>query len=178
MKEVIQKIIAHQAEGVVFHDMMIDYFDFLGLDGFMKLHEHQAVEEACEYREMKEFFIDHFQTMYAPIEMKAPSVIPNDWQKHKTTEINAASVRTLTKNAFDLYLKWEKETRELYKECAKALKDECIECYYKVLELLDDVEKEIRNLDDMMVDLQVSDYDAKSITKMQCKLKREFKYKD
>lgn len=35
MKEVIQKIIAHQAEGVVFHDMMTDYFDFLGLDGFM-----------------------------------------------------------------------------------------------------------------------------------------------
>ena len=166
MKEVIQKIIVHQAEGIVFHDMMTDYFDFLGLDGFMKLHEHQAVEEACEYREMKEFF------------MKAPSVIPNDWQKHKTTEINAASVRTLTKNAFDLYLKWEKETRELYKECAKALKDECIECYYKILELLDDVEKEIRNLEDMIVDLQVSDYDARSITKMQCKLKREFKYKD
>lgn len=177
MKEILQKVIDRQAEGVAFHNEMADYYDFLCLEGFVCLHKYQFIEEAENLRNMKHFYIDYYKTVpaMAKIENKI-SIIPQDWSKHESTEITSTSLKSLTKTSLELYLNWEKETSKLYQECLKELKEEdCLAEYYEVLELNEDVEKEICEIKNLMIDLQMVDYDCKEIKNLQYKLKKDHK---
>ena len=177
MKEIFQKIINRQAEGVAIHDLMGDYYDFLQLDGFRCLHRCQFIEEAETLKKLKHYYIKHFGSVPMPSKIDTKiSVIPSDWPLHETSEITGTSSKSLTKTGLELYLSWEKETSKFYEECAKKLKEnDLLEEYYMVLDLMGNVEGEIHEIKEIIITLQAVDYNVEAIKKIQYKLKWEYK---
>ena len=48
--EVFSKIDAHMKTGMILHDQLANYYDFLGLMGFKRLHEYHFLREAVSMR--------------------------------------------------------------------------------------------------------------------------------
>ena len=51
-EEIFSNISAHMIKGIMFHAQMADYFDFLGLKGYKRLHEYHYFDESIMFRKL------------------------------------------------------------------------------------------------------------------------------
>ena len=49
IEEIFAKLKNHMLEGMVFHDQMSRYYDFLNLKGYKRCHEYHYFEETLGY---------------------------------------------------------------------------------------------------------------------------------
>lgn len=57
--DVFAKVSDHLIDGMMMHEQMADYYNFLGLDGFKRLHEYHFLCETISMRRIHRYFIDH-----------------------------------------------------------------------------------------------------------------------
>lgn len=57
VEEIFSKISAHMIEGMMFHEQMCNYYDFLGLHGYKRCHEYHYLCETIEHRKLERFYI-------------------------------------------------------------------------------------------------------------------------
>ena len=76
VSEVFGKIDAHMKEGMIFHDKMAEYYDFLGLMGFKRLHEYRFFSESAAMRGVNRYYINHFNRLVEESEMEPKNAIP------------------------------------------------------------------------------------------------------
>ena len=48
--EIFSKIAAHMIEGLMFHQQMANYYEFLGLEGYAQCHGYRYMEESCNFQ--------------------------------------------------------------------------------------------------------------------------------
>ena len=60
LKEIYSKISEHMINGMMLHDQMANYYDFLGLKGYKRCHEYHFMKETCDYRGLCRYYINHY----------------------------------------------------------------------------------------------------------------------
>lgn len=177
-EEVYASMLSNQVYALMFHDQMASYFDFLGLNGFKRMHEYQYLSESILYRKIQRFFINRHNEIVEPHEVENPHVIPADWSKHNRKEVTPAIRIRSVKDAFEDYREWEQHTEEYLSACAVVLCDRgLVVDYIFVKELVEDVGKELKQIDRLMLELSAVDYDMTYIEEIQCKLHKKYKKK-
>ena len=58
-EEIFSNISAHMIKGIMFHAQMADYFDFLGLKGYKRLHEYHYFDESIMFRKLSRYYINN-----------------------------------------------------------------------------------------------------------------------
>lgn len=81
VEEVFAKIKAHQIEGTMFHDQMRQYFDFLNLKGFKRMHEHHYKEESDSLVKTDSFYMRHANSFIPEYSVSTQSYIPQNWRQ-------------------------------------------------------------------------------------------------
>jgi hypothetical protein len=176
--EIFTAIIDRQIEALMFHDQMADYFDFMNLHGFKRMHEYQYCTESVEYRKTKRYFINHHSKLISDSGVKAKNYIPADWFNHRREDVSGKLMRQKTEEAFSLYREWEAETLRLYQEYAKMLLDMGhVSDFEKVSCLACDVSCELKKLDRLKLKLSDIDYDGVYIEEIQDELHTKYKKK-
>jgi len=120
-QEIFSQIKTHMLEGMVFHDEMMRYWDFLALKGYKAAHKHHYEEETKGYRDLCSYYIRHYNMLIQPGTMTRPDVIPDSWYKYYRQEVDASTKRTAVKNGFMKWVEWEEKTKELYEQMCKEL---------------------------------------------------------
>ena len=59
-EELFAKISAHMVKGIMFHAQMADYYDFLGLRGYKRMHEYHYFEESMMFRALHRYYINNY----------------------------------------------------------------------------------------------------------------------
>lgn len=119
--EIFAKLSAHMIEGLMTHEQLANYYDFLSLKGYKRLHEYHYLEETCYYRKLCRYYINHFNKLIPDMKVDNPEVIPMSWYQYKREDVDVSTRRNAVRNGVEKWIEWEKETKKLYQESYKEL---------------------------------------------------------
>lgn len=83
--DVFAKVSDHLIDGMMMHEQMADYYNFLGLDGFKRLHEYHFLCETISMRRIHRYFVDHCNQLLPMANTKHIDVIPRRVVEFHTT---------------------------------------------------------------------------------------------
>lgn len=168
VEDVYSEINSRMIAALMFHDQMADYFTFLGLPGYAKIHSRQYHAECREREEMKTYYIQRHGRILNDKFTGKVEVIPKTWKNVKSFAVGKGTKQKAVEDGFLLYREWEEETGKLYETYSKALYDggNVIDAL-KVGELARHTAEELLMIDAIMIDLISSGYDMVYIAEMQ-----------
>lgn len=176
--EVFAAIAAHQVEGMMLHNDMADYYDFLGLCGFKRVHEYRFLREAAEMRGIHRYFINHYNMLLEDKGLSVKGNIPEAWHDYKRQEVDAAAKRNAVQSCVEKWVEWERSTKSLYESMYCHLCDAGeVAAAIKVKELICDADCELKCADRLHIELKSVGYDLQYVFLMQDTLHEEYREK-
>lgn len=177
-QEIFEKINEHQVEAVDFHCQMVSLFDFLGLEGFEKMHEYRFIDESLEHMKTKREFMDRHQRLLKDGSRKGMKYIDEEWFSASRCDVPTQVREKSVEEAMNQYEKWEEETKDYYEDCAtKAMEAGCHSEYRIIEELIKDVDEELKHIHKLVNELKGVGYDSEYIYKMQEPLEEKYERK-
>lgn len=177
--EIFKKINDHMIKGIVFHAEMADYFDFLNLHGFKRLHEYRYLKESCEMRGLHRYYVNHFEKLLPESSGDMPAVIPKGWIGYIRSDVGSDAKKDYVKQAFETWYNWELSTKDIMEVAYTEL---CeigeIAAACKIKELLMDADQCAKKASRMKLKLQSINYDMPTIALMQDDIHKKYKEKE
>lgn len=175
-EQIFAKIIQHMIKGLMVHEQMADYYDFLNLQGYKRCHEYHCIVEACNYRKTCRFFINYYNKLVPELPVENPKVIPANWTGYTRQDVDMSTKRNAVKKGIEMWCDWEKETKQLYEKSYKELMEiGDIKAAKFVEELICDVTHELKKIYRYSLNLKAVDYDIVYIVESQDKQHKKFK---
>lgn len=164
ISEVFARLKARMLEGMVFHDEMCRYFDFLGLCGYRELHRDHYNEETEGYVRLCEYYMHHFNKLIPHTTMERPDVIPESWHMYSMKDVDAGTKRNAVRSAFQKWVEWESATKDLYEDmCGELLNNGEIAAEKFISHYAKDVDDELAEATDTHIKLETIGYDLQFI---------------
>lgn len=178
VEEIYAEINARMIAALMLHSQMSDYFDFLGLRGYKRLHEYQYVSEGKERCELNRYYINHHNRMIPDRYEGSVQMIPEGWKNANRISVGKSTKQKAVEDGFNEYRQWESDTKALYEKYAVTLRDNGhISDALRVEMLVDDVDGELKCLERMLVDLISAGYDMVYIVESQNSIHDRYKRK-
>lgn len=163
-EEIFSKINGHMIEGIMYHDQMAQYYDFLDLHGYKRQHEYHMLCETVARRALLRYYINHFNRLLPEISVVDPEAIPNGWRGYKRQDVDAGTKKRAIREGHAGWRDWEYATKRMYEQSYKDLCDIGeIAAARKVCQLVEDVDMELKSVDREQIELASIDYDLPSI---------------
>ena len=175
--EIFSELSGHMIKGLMIHDQMSDYYDFLSLRGYKRCHEYHYQKEMCDYRKLHRYFINHYGKLIEEKRIDNPEVIPSSWYRYSRTEVDASTKRTAVKNGIEKWVAWEKETQALYQKMHRELteiKEDATAIFLQ--DYIKSVDCELKWAERKAIELESVDYSLAFVVGEQTRL--HDKYKD
>ena len=164
LDEIYSKLATHMIKGMMFHEQMANYYDFLGLKGYKRCHEYHFFSESASFRCISRYAINHSNKLIELDRVDDPEAIPSSWFKYNRHDVDANTRMNAVKSGVQNWVEWETDTKELYermfKECM-AINE--VATAFKVKEFVLDVDKELKCAERKMIKLSAIDYDMSVI---------------
>lgn len=177
-EEVYMKLDEHMQKALNFHEQLADYFCFLGLQGFKRKLECQYMDECANKRKLHHKYINLHQKLIPLRQAQFQQMIPRDWSKYTTNDVNDSVLPKFVKSAMEQYKQWEHETKELYEEqWQKCMNNGMGADAEYISKLIQDVTKELKEINRMCEQLNGTGYDVIAIHSVQDKYHEKYKNK-
>lgn len=176
--EIYAELDERVCQALEFHSQLADFFCFLGLQGFKRMAEYQYMKECAGKRKVHRRYIDMHHRILPVEEYSKPVLIPREWTKHTTHDIDDSVLPKYVKMGLKQYYEWEKETKEIYEDLCDRLMSWNMYADYEFLkELIEDVEKECKKVMRLYESLNGTGYDVNAIHQVQEKYHEKYKKK-
>lgn len=176
--DVFAEINARQIAALMMHDQMADYFDFLGLSGYKRLHLYQYFAESKERRGVAHYYINHHGKLIPDRFEGNVQMIPESWRSANRMSVGKSTKQKAVEDGFAVYLGWEQATKDVYQKYATVLREQGhVADAIFVDRLVEDVDNELERLERIITDLITSGYDPVYILESQKELHEEYKKK-
>ena len=116
VEEIYQDLSSHLLTGIMMHEQMSDYFDFLNLHGYKRCHEYHALCEMKSYKKLHKYFINHFNRLIEVDTFSNPDVIPSSWYRYTRQDVDTNTKRNAVKAGIEKWVSWEEETKKKYEK--------------------------------------------------------------
>lgn len=178
VEEIFTKINNCMLEGVMLHDQLASYYDFLSLAGYKRCHKCHTEEEMRERRKLLEYYTCHYGRAAPEVQAADPHVIPANWNGHVRSDVDANTKRRAVKDGFTRWNEWEKSAKKLYEKAFKELFELGeIAAAMRVGELIKDVDCELKGIEKETLKLASVDYDINFIYESQPEIHEKYKHK-
>ncbi len=178
VESTFSEINARMIAALMFHDQMTDYFDFLGMKGYKRLHEYQYFAESLERKKLNQYYINHHNKLIPDIYSGQVTMIPENWQTANRISVGKSTKQKGIEDGFNQYHEWESETKNLYEHYSSRLREMgAVADAIMVEKLVEDVNSELKKLERIIVDLISSGYDMVYITESQQRIHDKYKAK-
>ena len=164
VEEIFNKIASHMVEGIMIHDEMANAYDFLGLCGFARCHDHHHIEETCNYRRLSHYYSTHYHKLLRIDTQVRQTIIPETWYKYTTMAVDTNTKRQAVKDLMTKWVNWEQDTKKLYQDMYIELHNlgeiaaaEEIKCYILC------VSEELEYVEKKSIKLATIDYNINTI---------------
>lgn len=173
--EVFSKISSRLVEGMMLHEKMADYYDFLGLMGFKRIHEYRFLKDAAEIRGVHRYFINHFNMLMTESSVYQDWKIPQSWDGRTRDEVKTETKRNAVIAGLEKWVEWEHDTKRLYEQCYVELCDlDEVAAACKIKKLIIDEDMTAKCADRLHIKLKGMDYDMPTIYILQDEIHSEY----
>ena len=118
VEEIYNEINSRQIAALMFHRQMADYFDFLGLKGYKRLHQHQYICESKENLKVSHYYINHHGKLLSDSFSGEVKMIPAAWLTANRISVGRSTKQKAVEDGFNAYHAWEAETKAVYEKYA------------------------------------------------------------
>lgn len=178
VEAIFSEINARMIAALMFHDQMSDYFDFLGMKGYKRLHEYQYFAESLERKKLNQYYINHHSKLIPDTYSGQVAMIPENWQAANRISVGKSTKQKGIEDGFNQYHEWESETKNLYEHYSSRLREMgAVADAIMVEKLVEDVDKELKKMERIIIDLISSGYDMVYITESQQGIHDKYKTK-
>lgn len=178
VESIFSEINARMIAALMFHDQMSDYFDFLGMKGYKRLHEYQYFAESMERKKINQYYINHHNKLMPNTYSGQVAMIPENWQTANRISVGKSTKQKGIEDGFNQYHEWESETKGLYEHYSSRLREMgAVADAIMVEKLVEDVDNELKKLERIIVDLISSGYDMVYIAESQQGIHDKYKAK-
>ena len=165
-------------KGMMTHEQLANYYDFLGLEGYKRCHEYHYLAETCAYRGLCRYFINHHDKLIPYRDVDNPEVIPSAWYDHVRSDVNPSTKKNAVRTGLTSWVEWERETKKLYERMYKELMDiDEVASACKIKELIHDVDHELKKAERYWLNKEAIGYDLTAIVEEQRKKHNKYKRK-
>lgn len=177
-EEIFAQIKNRQIAALMFHGQMADYFDFLSLRGYKRLHEYQYFAESAEFRHISRYFINHHGKLLPERFEGEINPIPAAWLTANRMAVGKSTKQKAVEDGFNMYREWESGTKATYERYAARLRELGNEADAIFVDgLVEDVDHELKCLDRVILDLISAGYDMVYIVESQKTIHDKYKRK-
>ena len=164
VEEVFTKIATHMLNGIMVHEQLANYYDFLGLCGYKKCHEYHFYSESISYRKICSYHINTFNRLISEQIPNTASIIPQSWYRHNRFDVDSNTKRNAIQSGLNKWVNWERETKTLYQSMYKELIDIGeIDAANMVSKLVDDVSSELKSAEQYLLNKELVGYNMSDI---------------
>lgn len=176
--EIFKNLATHMVKGFMTHEELANYYDFLALKGFKQCHEYHYLEEFKGYRKLYHYYTEHFNKILKTDPVDQINIIPSSWYNHTRYDVDINLKRESVKSGYEIWIKWEKETKHLYEQMYKELININQVAAAKFLgKYVCDVTKELKNAENGYLKHIALDFKIQPIIDEQSKLYHKYKKK-
>ena len=175
IEEIFTKLLEHMAQGIAFHKQAMEYFSFLTLPGYKKCQEYHYYEEISNCRKLYDYYLDNYRRLIKYAAASPQDLINPNMYKYARENINTNDKRATTRTIMKQWVAWETETKQLFEKSYKEIEDPA--AALKILQLLKEVENELRDATNKYIQLETVDYDIIFIEEEQAALHKKYKKK-
>ena len=159
-EEIFSEINNRFIGAIMMHGQFADYFDFLGLRGYKRLHEYQHLAESMERRKVCRYFINHHNALLKEDFSGEVKIIPDAWYTAKRLSVGKSTKQKAVEDGFIEYHNWESETKSIYEKYSQKLREAgAVADAVFVEKLVEDVSAELQTVERMISDLISTGYD-------------------
>lgn len=177
-EEIFSEINNRFIGAIMMHGQFADYFDFLGLRGYKRLHEYQHLAENIERRKVCRYYINHHNMLIKEDFSGKVNIIPDAWYTAKRLSVGKSTKQKAVEDGFLEYHNWESETKSVYEKYVQKLRETgSVEDAISVEKLVEDVGEELKTVEQMISDLISTGYDMVYITEIQPEIHEKYKKK-
>lgn len=177
-EEIFAQIKNRQIAALMFHGQMADYFDFLSLHGYKRLHEYQYFAESAEFRHISRYYINHHGKLLPEGFEGEINPIPSAWLTANRMAVGKSTKQKAVEDGFNMYREWESGTKAAYERYAARLRELGHEADALFVDcLVKDVDHELKCLDRIILDLISAGYDMVYIVESQKEIHDKYKKK-
>lgn len=177
-EEIFSEINNRFIGAIMMHGQFADYFDFLGLRGYKRLHEYQHLAESMERRKVCRYFINHHNALLKEDFSGEVKIIPDAWYTAKRLSVGKSTKQKAVEDGFIEYHNWESETKSIYEKYSQKLREAgAVADAIFMEELVEDVSAELQTVERMISDLISTGYDMVYITEIQSEIHEKYKKK-
>lgn len=168
LKEIYSKLSEHMINGMMLHDQMANYYDFLGLKGYKRCHEYHFMKETLGYRSLNRYFINHHNMLIPEPRFENESVIPASWYEHTRSDVDMATKKNAVRSGLTKWVEWERDTKKLYEQMYKELLEiDEVASAMKVKQLVCDVDCELKKAERYWLNKEAMGWDMSAIVEEQ-----------
>lgn len=176
--DVLAKVSDHLIDSMMMHGQMADYCNFLGLDGFKRLHEYHFPCETISMRRIHRYLIDHCDRLLPVANTTRLDIIPVAWSNSTRQAVESETKSKAVETGMHMWCGWEHETKGLYAKSAKDLYDAGeVAAAGVIYELVRDVDDECEYADRLALKSSAVDYDMQVIVPMRYELHGKYRKK-
>lgn len=162
--EIFLKVAYHLLNGVMFHDQLVQGFRFLSLPGYTECQEYHYLEERKNYNDFRAYYIEHYNQLINIEPFKNETIIPLNWFKHDRFDVDPNTKRTAIRDFYKKWMDWERDTKKFLEEQYLELhKINEIAAAIIIQHLIQDVDEELRNVENHFLKLESIGYDIVQI---------------
>ena len=175
VEEIFIKVCSHMAEGVAYHEQLVQAFEFLGLWGFAKCQVYHQFEEAQGQNRFRHYYAAHYFKLLRLENFTLPEIIPSTWYKYSTQAVDTNTKKNSVKDLLHKWVEWERSTKALYQEMRREL--DAIGEYDAARKLnhhIHDVSTELHDIEKLIIKLEGINYDMITIEEMSDDLKKQY----
>lgn len=173
----IYKTLSHQMiTGLMIHEQLANYYDFLALAGYKRCHEYHYLAESIAYRKVCRYYTNHHNKIIEEVRIDVPEVVPSNWYKYDRQDVDMSTKKGAVKNGIVMWVDWERETKELYQNLYNELLalGEVASANF-VASLICDVDHELKIAERHHLKLKSVDFDISMIIGVQDHLHKKYK---
>lgn len=179
--EICAAIAQKLLQGSMVHQQLINYYNFLALDGCQACHEYHYYEQSCAYIEFVKYYINHYNKLipkHSFDSLTSPNLIPDNWYDYKREDMDMNTKRSAVKNGLEKWIEWEKDVKHFLSEMHNELiNNNEVALALRLEQNIKDVDQELKIAELKYLQIKSTDYDMPTVISEQRTLKQKYEHK-
>lgn len=178
IEEIYSNLASHMILGMMTHEHLANYYDFLGLKGYGKCHQYHYLKQTYEYRELCRYYINHFNKLIPQSTIEVPNVIPLSWFRYNRFDVDPDTKQKAVKSGLQMWVDWERQTKKLYESMyIEAINIKQAAAALNIKGMIQDVDSELKEAEQYHLNKKTLNYDLYDIISDQECQYQEYKKK-
>lgn len=178
VQEVFSQIVNHMLEGMMVHEQLANYFNFLAFEGYKCCHDYHYIEETLAHRKIQDYYVEHYNKLVPEPQPSIIQVIPSNWYENIRQNVDNNTKKEGLQKGMLAWTNWETESKQLYEKLyTELLSINEIASAEKVKELIVDVDEELAEAIKMHLEILTINFDLSVIIPDQKEKYKEYSKK-